>query len=102
MSPNTKKVPKVTPVPKDNESDVLSFSEYVTLYNDNNSHRLLSPMSHIKIDGNDVVIYQKKMSNALLDGNLSGSITMEHEIARIPKYEVIELLHELEKQTKED
>jgi hypothetical protein len=100
MSPNTKKVKEVQPVPKSNDSDVLTFSEYITKYTNDNKCKLINPVSHIKLDGDDVVIYQKGCYDKYTSGY--GDITINREIARIPKCEIIALLQELKNQTVED
>jgi methylenetetrahydrofolate--tRNA-(uracil-5-)-methyltransferase len=80
--------------------DREGFSEYITKYTNDNKCKLLNPVSHIKLDGDDVVIYQKGCYDKYTSGY--GDITINREIARIPKCEIIALLQELKNQTVED
>lgn len=100
LTPNTQKVKEEQPIPKSSDNDVLTFSEYITKYTDDNKYKLINPVSHIKLDGDDVVIYQKGCYDKYNDG--CGDITINREIARIPKCEIVALLQELKEQTLED
>lgn len=75
--------------------DVPTFGEYVTKCNNSNIDRLIHTVSHIRLDGPDVVIFQKNSVNRFFGGDLNSSISIEKEVLRIPKNEVIQLLQEL-------
>ena len=75
---------------------IMSGSNYKSLNPDDvytNPARMIYKISHVKIDGPDVVIYNYDTKHA--DGKYTGNVTLYNEIARIPKHEVRELLDKL-------
>lgn len=84
----------------DDSHNIPTFKDYINKYNSENADKLLHTISHVKLEGSDVVIYQRNPYNRFFGGDLTGTVSVNKEILRIPKSEVIRLLQEL--YTKED
>ena len=78
----------------DNDDDEIpSYDSHKDSYN--NIDRLMHTISHVKIDGPDVVVYQNNVNNSFLNGLSNADITVNTEVFRIPKSEVMQLLQDL-------
>lgn len=78
---------------------ILSGSNYKALNPDDcytEPSRMIYKISHVKIDGPDVVLYNYiTKDNSNNNSKYIGNVTMYNEIARIPKHEIKELLNKL-------
>lgn len=89
-----KKVEKVTKIDDSLQKDVPSFGTYIKGYVSDNSDRFINGICHIKLDGSDVVLYKEKFNGRFLT-SIHASVTVNEELVRIPKKEVLKLLEDL-------
>ena len=75
--------------------EIPSITDYITDHLSKSNDRYLHKVSHIRLDDNDIVIYNDEINLTHTKSEINGICTVRKELCRIPKGEFKSLIKQL-------